>query len=140
MSLKSSLLALAENIGMCQENARSIKQALAGGLAGVAANTLDDWTLVKTETGNTEITLPDSFNELYIYVTRSHSSVTIYLAAPVVAALDDTANAFYEGSYATASANVQVRVKVSTTKAQMDQFYYGGSDLTSSASVSVYYR
>ena len=38
MSLKSSLLALAENIGMCQENARSIKQALAGGLVGVAAN------------------------------------------------------------------------------------------------------
>ena len=140
MSLKSSLLALAENIGMCQENARSIKQALAGGLAEVTANTLDDWTLVKTETGNTEITLPDSFNELYIYVTRSHSSAVFYLAAPVVAALDETANAFYGGSYATASANTQVRVKVSKAKAQMDQFYYGGSDLTASASVSVYYR
>lgn len=38
MSLKSSLLALAENIGMCQENARSIKQALAGGLAYAAVN------------------------------------------------------------------------------------------------------
>lgn len=38
MSLKSSLLALANNIGMCQENARSIKQALAGGLAEVAVN------------------------------------------------------------------------------------------------------
>ena len=36
MSLKSSLLALANNIGMCQENARSIKQALAGGLAEAA--------------------------------------------------------------------------------------------------------
>ena len=38
MSLKSSLIALAENIGMCQENSRSIKQALAGGLADAAAN------------------------------------------------------------------------------------------------------
>lgn len=38
MSLKSSLLALAENIGMCQENARSIKQALAGGLVDVASD------------------------------------------------------------------------------------------------------
>lgn len=38
MSLKSSLLALANNIGMCQENARSIKQALAGGLAEVASD------------------------------------------------------------------------------------------------------
>ena len=38
MSLKSSLLALANNIGMCQENARSIKQALAGGLEAVASN------------------------------------------------------------------------------------------------------
>ena len=38
MSLKSSLLALANNIGMCQENARSIKQALSVGLAGVATN------------------------------------------------------------------------------------------------------
>lgn len=38
MSLKSSLLALSENIGMCQENARSIKQALTVGLAGVATN------------------------------------------------------------------------------------------------------
>ena len=38
MSLKSSLIALAENIGMCQENSRSIKQALAGGLVGVATN------------------------------------------------------------------------------------------------------
>lgn len=40
MSLKSSLLALAENIGMCQENARSIKQALAGGLADAAESDL----------------------------------------------------------------------------------------------------
>ena len=38
MSLKSSLLALAENIGMCQENARSIKQALAGGLVEAASD------------------------------------------------------------------------------------------------------
>ena len=38
MSLKSSLLALANNIGMCQENARNIKQVLAGGLTEVASD------------------------------------------------------------------------------------------------------
>lgn len=36
MSLKTALLALANNIGMCQENARSIKQALAVGLTKAA--------------------------------------------------------------------------------------------------------
>ena len=44
MSLKSSLLALANNIGMCQENARSIKQALLGGLTETANSTEDGGT------------------------------------------------------------------------------------------------
>ena len=49
MSLKSSLLALANNIGMCQENARNIKQVLAGGLDMVASNAsgVDDVTSLK---------------------------------------------------------------------------------------------
>lgn len=52
MSLKSSLLALANNIGMCQENARSIKQALAGGLTEVAKDvSYDEYTEDETIVG-----------------------------------------------------------------------------------------
>lgn len=52
MSLKSSLLALANNIGMCQENARSIKQALAGGLAEISNDvSYDEYTEDETEVG-----------------------------------------------------------------------------------------
>lgn len=51
MSLKSSLLALAENIGMCQENARSIKQALAGGLADAADNSVVNYSTDEQDTG-----------------------------------------------------------------------------------------
>ena len=141
MSLKSSLLALANNIGMCQENARSIKQALAGGLADAGAAAMDDWKLVKTETGNTSIALPEAYNELFIYMTKSHASTTLYVPKPVVDTLEaDTPNSFYGGGYATASANIQTRVKLTKASAQMDQFYYGGTSIIADASISVYYR
>lgn len=80
MSLKSSLLALSENIGMCQENARSIKQALAGGLAGVAANAsgIDGATSSKKlwvnanptsafAAGNVTVSNADDFDAFIIY-------------------------------------------------------------------------
>ena len=61
MSLKSSLIALAENIGMCQENARSIKQALAGGLA--EAGVADTYSVVKTVTADGVKTYANLLNE-----------------------------------------------------------------------------
>ena len=59
MSLKSSLLALANNIGMCQENARSIKQCLELGLieASKDASGIDNPASYKTVWTNST---PDS--------------------------------------------------------------------------------
>ena len=69
MSLKSSLLALAENIGMCQENARSIKQALAGGLSEAADAEL--YHVVKEIEADGVKTISALLDELY---TEAHTS------------------------------------------------------------------
>ena len=69
MSLKSSLLALANNIGMCQENPRSIKQALLGGLTEAAgeASTLE--SPVEMETVWTNSTPASDYGESTVTIT-----------------------------------------------------------------------
>ena len=137
MSLKSSLLALAENIGMCQENARSIKQALAGGLTKCGAAEVNPWTLVKKETGAVAIDLPEAFTELLIIVDVSNHSSCINIPAVV---LGETEISFYGGGYATASNCFESIVKVSATKATLNTAYFNGSSLLSTATCAVYAR
>lgn len=137
MSLKSSLLALAENIGMCQENARSIKQALAGGLAAAGVSEFNPWTLVKKETGAVAIDLPEAFTELLIIVDISNHSTCVNIPAAV---LGETEVSYYSGGYASASNCLESIVKVSAAKATLNTAFFNGSSLLSTATCAVYYR
>lgn len=100
MSLKSSLLALAENIGMCQENARSIKQALAGGLTavGAAANVINSDKLWVNEApssayADTPITITDGdqYDGFYVML-RPQANMPGYVFYYDAAAINDDVN------------------------------------------------
>lgn len=139
MSLKSSLLALANNIGMCQENARSIKQALAGGLAVAGAAAAGDWELVKTETGTTEITLPDGFHEIYIKVFDNANHIVTSAVFPEIA-LEETAREYRTGYYGSNSFYSATAVSVSKAKVALVSVNKEGSLITASSIISVYAR
>ena len=139
MSLKSSLLALANNIGMCQENARSIKQALAGGLAEAGAAAAGDWELVKTETGSTEISLPEGFHEIYIKVFDNANHIVASVVFPEIA-LEETVIDYRTGYYGSNSFYSATDVKVSKTKVSLDSVNKEGSLITASSIISVYAR
>ena len=141
MSLKSSLLALAENIGMCQENARSIKQALAAGLAdaGAADVTVNPWTLVKTETGQVDITLPESFDELLCVITPPSPATKLSIVIPK-ADLGESAAGYASGRYAGASTYESGTVNVSLAKATLSYVQVSGTDVAANTKLSVYYR
>ena len=76
MSLKSSLLALANNIGMCQENARNIKQVLAGGLAEVADAEL--YHVVKEIKADGVKSISALLDELYTEAHKSTGKILQY--------------------------------------------------------------
>lgn len=69
MSMKTALLALANNIGMCQENARSIKLELTRGLSEVADAEL--YHVVKEVKADGVKTVSALLDELY---TEAHAS------------------------------------------------------------------
>ena len=139
MSLKSSLLALANNIGMCQENARSIKQALAGGLAVAGAAAADDWTLVKTETGTTSVAIPEGTSDIYVEITDDINTIMLGLTIPV-ATLGDIAKNFRTGYYLSSSANGYAQANITSAAAVIDTVKKNGNDITATAKISVYAR
>lgn len=138
MSLKSSLLALANNIGMCQENARSIKQALAGGLAAAGAVAPGDWELIGSKTGATKVDIPEGFSEIYIEVALS-TSIMISAVIPVVT-LGETAKRVVNGYYSSASIYSYAGVDVKATEAIIQNVSTNGSNHTSDATLTVYGR
>lgn len=137
MSLKSALIALASNVGKCQENARSLKLELERGLLEVAGSTIDPWTLVKKETGAVAIDLPEDATEFLIIVDISNHSTCVNIPAAI---LGETEVSYYGGGYASASNCLESIVKVSATKATLNTAYFNGSSLLTTATCAVYYR
>lgn len=139
MSLKSSLLALATNIGMCQENARSIKQALAGGLAECGAAAVDDWKLLGSETGSTKVDIPEGYTELYVTVTDNSNHIWLATYVPF-SILTETAQRLFNGYYATAEVFAYVGVDVKSTEAIIQGIITNSGNLTSGCTLKVYGR
>lgn len=137
MSLKSSLLALANNIGMCQENARSIKQALLGGLSEAAAAEVNPWSSLNAVTGDSDINIPEGCHELLILGTANTRTVTINIP---IASLLETDLVFYGGGYGGDSNNMNAAYKVNTTRVKLVDFHFSGTSYYSSAITTVYYR
>lgn len=142
MSLKSSLLALAENIGMCQENARSIKQALAGGLAAAGADSVivDPWTKLGTATGSgDDVDIPEGLNEIYIDIMMEDTHHVFHSIIPVDL-LGETAQRFQNGFYIDNSAYAYAGVEVSSAAAVIQYVNVNGTNKTSTSKLTVYGR
>ena len=139
MSLKSSLLALANNIGMCQENARSIKQALAGGLAVAGAVTLGDWELVKTETGKTKIDIPEGTTDIY-YEVADNTGVIFQSNIIPCHVLGETAKDYRSGYYSSASTTGLCAVYIKATDIIINSVNKNGYDVSSTATLTLYAR
>ena len=93
MSLKSSLVALANNIGMCQENARSIKQALLGGLTDVAASTDDAGLSIDTIWSNADTTASFAGQTVEADITGGYSAFIVSFGT-TSGVIEDTVIAF----------------------------------------------
>ena len=139
MSLKSSLLALAENIGMCQENARSIKQALAGGLAAAGTITPGDWELVKTETGKTKIDIPEGTTDIYYEVADNTGTIFQCNTIPC-SVLGETAKDYRSGYYSGASTNGFCAVDIKSTDIIINALNKNGNDVSATATLTLYAR
>ena len=139
MSFKSSILALAENIGMCQENARSIKQALANGLASMAADVEMPWSLVKAETGTTAIALPESFHEVYIEVEDNFHNILLTVNIPKEE-LSETTKHYRQGYYKNAENNGSADITATSASIAISAVDKNGSGITSVSTITVYAR
>lgn len=139
MSFKSSLIALANNIGMCQENARSIKQALLSGLTEVASDAEMPWELVKTETGTTSITLPESFHEIYIEVEDNFHNILLSVNIPKEE-LSETTKHYRQGYYKNSENNGSADITVTAAAAAISAVDKNGAGITSVCTITVYSR
>lgn len=139
MSLKSALIALAGNVGKCQENARSLKLELERGLLEVADSEINPWTLVKTETGKTKIDIPETAKEIYVEVADSSDVIYMGLIIPC-ATLKSTVKDFRDGYYANASSYAVAVVDIKNTDAIINNVVKNGTDISTGCTLTVYAR
>ena len=108
----------------------AIDEVAQGGGGGSVA-----WQLAGTQTGTTPISTPATFNELLIVIDDTHA----YITMPVIPAmLSGTPTLIRGGYYGTSSA--MSSVNVSSSEVALVAEYYENTDVTSSTTISLYYR
>lgn len=122
MSLKSTLIALAGNVGKCQENARSLKLELERGLLEVADSTSGKiWTneapTTAMDEGDITITDSDSFDGYYI-IYRPLSSNTNNVIFIDKSAINDDNTYEIHHTYVSSGQVYNARRTVKLTKAE----------------------
>lgn len=93
------------------------------------------WKFLKTVTGTTEIALPDQFSEICVKI---YSSVNVF---PNILLGDNYG--MFDMPFGTGSGTYKLhfcRVYIKKTAIKLNEIYDNGTDRTSSAPVSVYYR
>lgn len=139
MSLKTALIALAGNVGKCQENARSLKLELERGLTEAGAVAPGDWTLLGSKTGATKVDIPEGYNELYITVTDASNHLWLASYVPSVI-LGETAQRLFNGYSASAEVFAYVGVDIKATEAIIQGVITNAGTLTSGCTLNVYGR
>lgn len=137
MSLKSALIALAGNIGKCQENARSLKLELERGLALAGALTPGNWELIKTETGSVYIDIPEGVSEILVHMVNNTYEDIFRIPAEL---LPETEHTMTHGGYGAADDNIIFKLAYNATKVKVSEFKLNGTGYTSSTSVTLYVR
>ncbi len=98
------------------------------------------WNLVDSKTGDTNITLPNSFNELLIIVAVGNN-VNVYFTFNIpYQILGSSVKGFNSGYYQNSSISSICRVLVSKTSANLTIAYLNGQDKLSTSITTIYYR
>lgn len=126
--ISSNLTSVKNRVTALEQNSGS------GGSGGDTSNT---WTLVKTVTGTTAMTLPASFSELYVLVIDDNRRFPFYV---LYDELTDTKTNYLAGGYASSTAHHRANVAISKTSCNIVNAHNGGTNVTSSSSLKVYYR
>ena len=107
-----------------------------------ALNTLNSnltWKLLDTKTGTTAIPIPSGAHEIFATLENPAKNICFNFNIPVIS-LSASNKTYRQAYYTTASNNGTCSLDISTSSINMTGFAVGGSDITSTASISVYYR
>ena len=104
-----------------------------------ALNSKIAWKLKDTATGTSSISLPSSFDELLVVVNYNDNRFTIHI--PALYLSENDTKRFRSGAYLSSTTNYGCSV-TATAKASiaLTNFYSNSTDVTSSSTISVYYR
>lgn len=105
------------------------------GIAGVL-----NWTLVGSQTGNTDVSLPSTFNELVIFAHESNDYSISFTWHIINEELGTTKRAFRQGYYLNSTNNGSIIASVSKTLATISSYAIGGTSYIDRIVFEVYAR
>lgn len=105
--------------------------------SGSGGSTSNAWTLVKKVNGTTAITLPTSFNELYVLIIDSNRR---YAYTILYDELTTTTQNYITGGYQDTSNYDRANVAVTKTSCKIQNVYRCSSNVASNCTLAVYYR
>lgn len=102
---------------------------------------ISNWKYLDKKTGDDEITLPNSFNELMVFVDRSNNGNYYQFSIPK-SILTSSYQDFIAGFNITPSYNSGAcQIRASLTKVRTSYVFANGeNNITASTSIVVYYR
>ena len=104
-----------------------------------ALNSKIAWKLKDTATGTSSISLPSSFDELLVVVNYNDNRFTIHI--PALYLSENDTKRFRSGAYLSSTTNYGCSVSVTAKSSiALTNFYSNSTDVTSSCTISVYYR
>lgn len=117
-------------------SAQSVKSALD------ALNSKTEWKLVGKVTGKSSLSLPSSYNELYILLQYGNQSgfTALSFSFSIPYSLTTSVKTLTDGYYFDSSSNGFVQVYVSRTEAHIVLFKINGTDYSDTSEMDVYYR
>lgn len=98
-----------------------------------------EWKLVGSATGQTEISLPNSFNELYAEVVNNNNN-WVYTYNLQYVALTSSKKQYFEGFWLNDTSNGMTQVCCSKTKINLSASYRKNVNETNNSTITVYYR
>ena len=103
-----------------------------------AVNDLVNWKEGNTGTGQTPVSLPTSFYELYIVLEYNDLRSTFFV--PKVSIPSSGSKLYREGYYISSGQAAGTGVRVSLTEAYINDFTQNGTDQKNNATIKIYYR
>ena len=100
------------------------------------------WKLLGTVTGQTPISLPSNYTELYAFRNGGASLWARFVIIPKLALLPNATNYFYGGEFQSGNTGSCLGIAVDTTNSTvyLAKFYVNTEDRTSSSVLTVLYR